>query len=161
MMHGRYEGTYRDPANSPSRRMLTSRGALLDIEIGRPSGIPPGIAQPLRGLGAIDTGATSTAVDRRVFSALGLASRSFIRVSTPMGVQTLDTYQVRIWLPQVDLELDLRGVAAIDLSGASVTVDGVSQNIIALIGRDILERCVFTYNGPAASFSLSVPEEIS
>ena len=109
----------------------------------------------------MDTGATITAIDRRVFAALGLASFDRTQVSTPTGVQTLETYDVRAIIPQVNLELDLAGVAAVDLSGSRVILDGIEQDIIALIGRDILERCVFVYDGPAASFSLSVPEEIS
>ena len=162
MGHGRYEVTHRDPTNKALPAILRTQGAVLQVEIA-PSLFTSSVS-PLAlitGLGAVDTGATITAIDRRVFAALGLSAIESRDVSTPSGMQVLEIHRIHIRLTQVGLELELPMVAAIDLSGGKVAVNGVPQDIIALIGRDILERCVFTYNGPAASFSLSVPEEIS
>jgi len=52
----------------------------------------------------------------------------------------------------------------IEILGISISVNVLkaygsnlqAQGLIALIGRDVLNKCVLVYNGPDGSFSLSV-----
>jgi len=62
---------------------------------------------------------------------------------------------VRLVLPEIDLSIGFDLVVGVDLSGMVADLDGDPAPVIALIGRDVLERCVFVYDGPGAAFSLS------
>ena len=52
----------------------------------------------------------------------------------------------------------------IEILGISINVNVLkayganleSQGLVALIGRDLLAKCVLVYNGPDSSFSLSI-----
>lgn len=76
-------------------------------------------------------------------------------VSTPTGVHRLNAYALRISIPEIALEGELPAVPVVDLAGARVLHDDREQQIIALIGRDVLTRCILTYDGPRASFTIS------
>ena len=49
-------------------------------------------------------------------------------------------------------DVEAARATAVDLAGQ----DLAGKPIIALIGRDVLARCVFVYNGAMGSFSLSI-----
>jgi predicted aspartyl protease len=101
----------------------------------------------------IDTGASHTCVDPMVFTALGLQPTGSTPVLTPSTGATpinADTYDVGIVIPngtQQGLIIPNMPVSASELFQA--------QGFHALLGRDILERCVLTYNGSMAIFTLA------
>jgi hypothetical protein len=101
----------------------------------------------------IDTGASHTSIDPTVLAALGLTPTGTIEIVTPStgtGTHTADTYDVdfKIYASAEDIPLatsNLR-VSACELF--------LKQGIHALIGRDILSRCVFIYTGSTNSFTV-------
>lgn len=103
----------------------------------------------------VDTGASFTSVEPQVLSRLGLTPTGTIDIVTPstgQGFHTADTYDVDFVIAgpnQQDSPLVLRNlrVAACELS--------LRQGIHALIGRDILERCILVYNGTTRAFTLA------
>ena len=102
----------------------------------------------------IDTGASFTSVDPSVLAALNLTPTGTIDIVTPstgQGTHTADTYDVyfKIGAGPNDTPLSISNlrIASCDLF--------LKQGIHALIGRDILQRCIFIYNGAISMFSLS------
>jgi hypothetical protein len=108
-------------------------------------------AQAVRGL--LDTGASCTCIDPLVFAALGLqptGSMPMLTPSTGPTPQNADTYDVGIVIPngqQQGLVVPVLAVSASELYQG--------QGFHALIGRDILERCVLNYNGSIGLFTLA------
>lgn len=108
--------------------------------------------QAIRAL--IDTGASFTSIEPKVLQDLSLTPTGtidFVTPSTGQNVATADTYDVdlSIYRTQNDpplLMANLR-VAACELF--------LKQGIHALIGRDVLSRCIFVYNGDLGHFSLA------
>lgn len=105
---------------------------------------------PIRGL--LDTGASNTAVDPSVLTALGLTPTGTCLVNTPTTgatPQTTDLYDVSFVIPAPQ---------GIPLFSQTLPVMASSlletQGFHALIGRDILSQCVFVYNG-SGFFTLS------
>jgi hypothetical protein len=102
----------------------------------------------------IDTGASFTSIDPAVLAALNLTPTGTIEIVTPstgQGTHTADTYDVdfKIGAGPNDIPLSISNlrIASCDLF--------LRQGIHALIGRDILQRCILMYNGSASIFSLA------
>jgi predicted aspartyl protease len=102
----------------------------------------------------VDTGAGFTSIDPRVLVSLGLTPTGTIDIVTPstgQGVHTTDTYDVDFTIgagPQdTPLVIPNLRIAASELF--------LQQGIHALIGRDILQRCILIYNGTTNFFCLS------
>jgi hypothetical protein len=102
----------------------------------------------------IDTGASFTSIDPAVMIALGLTPTGSVDMVTPstgQGVHTADTYDVDFQIfaaaTEPPLLISNLRVASCDLF--------LRQGIHMLIGRDILTRCIFMYNGTINFFSLS------
>lgn len=101
----------------------------------------------------IDTGASCSCVDPAVIQALGLAPTGSTLMFTPStGAQghLTDQYdaslQIYCTMQQAPLEIPVIGVVASDLR---------VQGIDALIGRDVLQYCLFSYNGQSGFFTLA------
>ena len=97
------------------------------------------------GMAMFDTGATSTFIDNEAAERLGLpvigvgnmTSASEANVRTPK-------YTAKLVVPS--LNLNLEGALGANLA---------PHRIIALIGRDVLQRGILIYNGLDGSFSFS------
>jgi predicted aspartyl protease len=106
---------------------------------------------PVRAL--VDTGASKTNIVRWVFDRLGLSPVGQVLVHTASTGPTpllADIYAVEISLGGEKtglLATDLDVVAAEDLSGSGVE---------ALLGRDILGRGLFVYDGLEGRFTLAI-----
>ena len=95
----------------------------------------------------IDTGAFGTLAQTSVIEGMGLASIGTALLTTPSTTKPLvrREYRVRIVLSKtVAFETDI------------VEESLTGQNIQCLIGRDILEEVVFTYDGPNSRFSINL-----
>lgn len=107
-------------------------------------------SKPIRVRALIDTGAACTAVDQALVSRLGLMSIGTAKIHTP---STAGAYVER---PQFDGLIAIEQVERgplhmpLPLLATELTAGGFE----VLIGRDILARCVFHYDGPHRSFSL-------
>ena len=101
----------------------------------------------LKGTGLVDTGALQTCFDTAAARRLGLA----IIDQATMTSATHHSVEVPVF--EGRLVIDNFATVIVERAlGANLTHHG----IIALIGRDVLERTTFTYNGPDGSFTLAV-----
>lgn len=108
--------------------------------------------QYVRGL--IDTGASFTSVDPIILANLGLTPTGTIDIVTPstgQGVHTTDTYDVDFSLGTTPQEV-LLAIPNLRIASAELFL---MQGIHMLIGRDILSRCIFAYNGTTGLFTLA------
>jgi hypothetical protein len=117
-------------------------------QLGQP--IPP--PQMIRAL--IDTGASISAVEPSVLTALGLTPTGEMEIHTP------STGGVPVKTPTYDVRLAILSGRPGDTHFISDTVQITAsslavQGIQALIGRDILARCILFYNGADSMFTLS------
>jgi len=113
---------------------------------------PVPIARAVRAL--IDTGASITAIEPQVLQALGLTPTGTIEIVTPStgnAVHTADTYDV-------DLSINAATVSEPPLLIPNLRVSSSElfsrQGIHALIGRDVLSRCILVYSGTVNLISL-------
>lgn len=104
------------------------------------------VPAPIAIRGLLDTGASNTAIDPSVLTALGLTPTGTARVNTPTtgaAPQTVEEYDIGIVIPGpaggAPLFHQTLPVFAAELLNA--------QGFHALIGRDILSQCVFVFNG--------------
>lgn len=102
----------------------------------------------------VDTGASSTCVDPSVLTTqLGLSPTGVVPVHTPSSGQTphqADQYDIGLIIYGTTtaqfLEFPTIPVLSCDLS---------QQGIQALLGRDIIGRCVLVYNGALGQFTMA------
>lgn len=115
------------------------------------AGHPVPDPQPIRGL--IDTGASHTCIDPSVFALLHLSPTGnvpMLTASTGSVPPTTDTNDVGIFIPSGPRE----GLVLANIQVSSCDLS-VAQNFQALIGRDILARCILVYSGASQTLSLS------
>lgn len=143
------QGTQAPP---PFSGGLRARGPVIQVQIEVPlalskqlqaSSIP--IPQPLTGLALVDTGATSSAIDKQVPGKLGVSPIGTTKGSTASGPSTHNLYPIRIVWPGI-MNMDFQAVIDADLA---------PQGLIALLGRDFLERAILVYDGPTGEFRLA------
>ncbi len=101
----------------------------------------------------VDTGASFTSIEPEVLKALSLTPTGTIDIVTPSTgkeVHTTDTYDIDFLIgagaDDIPLAIPNLRIAACELY--------LKQGIHALIGRDILKRCILIYNGGTNTFSL-------
>lgn len=138
----------------PAGPVLT---ALVHVSEGRRTaleaeGLPVPAPRTIRAL--VDTGASFTSIQPEVMQVLGLTPTGTVDIVTPstgQDVHTTETYDVDFVIPKSPTEPPLAipnlRVAACELF--------LRQGIHALIGRDVLSRCVLVYNGEANVFTLA------
>ncbi len=134
-------------------------GPVFPVEIAIPSALSrflasqsQSIPSPVAGFALIDTGATRSCVYIHVISSLGVNPISITSLGTAGGRSQHHLYPAKFNFPAIKFEVEFGSVAGIDLSGQGVG----NMQIIALIGRDVLSRCLLVYNGPKGSFSLAL-----
>lgn len=99
----------------------------------------------------VDTGASCTCLDPSILAPLRLMPTGTASISTPStGATPHETYQydVSIYIPSVGGHLSFKTIPVIES-------DLKSQGIDGLLGRDILDRCLFSYNGSMKLFTLA------
>ena len=106
------------------------------------------IPAPVIGFALIDTGASSTCIDREAAERAGLAV-------VDSGPITSVTHEAEI-VPIYAGKLDIAGLPNDIVSHRAYGANLAPQGLIALIGRDALMSCVLVYNGPDGSYSLSL-----
>lgn len=104
------------------------------------------IPQPRVIRALLDTGAAFTTIDPATMTALGLTPTGTIDILTPStgtNHHTTDTYDV-------DLQ-----IGTLRVPNLRVAACELGSGLNALIGRDVLSRCILIYNGTARIFSLA------
>ena len=93
----------------------------------------------------IDTGAQTTAVSRKVADKLKLVPRGKAKVYTSQSNKIVNEYDICLEFDS-DVYINTLRVLGADLE---------NHNIDCLIGRDVLQWGVFTYDGPKKEFTFS------
>lgn len=131
--------------------------AMISVSEGRRSALSAAghaipVAQPIRAL--VDTGASHTSIEPDLLAKLGLTPTGTIEIVTPStgtGTHTADTYDVDFSIYGLVTEPPLL-LTNLRVSTAELFS---RQGIHALIGRDILSKCVLVYNGSMNNFTLA------
>jgi hypothetical protein len=145
---------------------ITAAGCLVDIAIhiaeSRYLSLKQaGIAPPPRfhGTGLVDPGASSTVIDFSIVQFLGLQSIGVVPsfTSTTGAIPHLTKrYAVSVWFPQPPTPVQAQPSAhPVHLNLPVIEADFSTAGFHVLIGRDILARAVFIYNGLAGRFTLA------
>jgi len=141
---------------------LVQIGAFFPIEVH----VPPKIASTLSaagqavpkcvtGLGLIDTGATLTCISEDVLIGLGLNPIDIVKSGTADGHKEQNVYPARIVFPTKGWTLDLQKAVGVNLKGQIINKIP-PEPIIALLGRNLLQRWVFIYNGPGSFWTVAM-----
>ncbi len=148
------------PAPVPSLQRVT--GPIVQVQIELPTVLADTLRQqgaaipsPVSGIALIDTGASVSAVDVAIARRLGMQPVGIVSVGTAGGTQQQEAYPARFTFPGTTLPaMDFGQVLGADLSGQLIP-GPVSGPLVALLGRDVLQRCILIYNGPMGSFVLA------
>ena len=110
------------------------------------------IPSPVKIQGLIDTGASGTCVDPACIARLGLVPTGQAIIHTPSTgdrPHPCAQYDVSIVLLHPGVTLTIPVVPVIEAALSR------TQGFQALIGRDVLARCLFVYDGASETFSLA------
>ena len=105
------------------------------------------IPEPVTGLALIDTGATWTCVDEDTARRAGLPTRGTAKMASASHPEhEVPVFAGRIVLDSININTP--NAMGVNLSGF--------PGLIALIGRDMLQNCLFVYDGNSGSMSLAL-----
>lgn len=141
----------------PDPLALRTNGPVLRVEIDIPSPLAKyltergqRVPQSIEGLALFDTGATSTCVDTDIIKQLGVRPVGRIRAFTAGGPSEQSLFPARLYFPRLKFSVEFGSVMGANLKRFRI----MRRNLVVLVGRDILSRCVLIYNGPQASYTL-------
>ena len=159
ILNARLKGEEQDPQGNitPLRRDLALRElgpilrvTLLPLEVQlkfySSKNVPT--PDPITGNALIDTGASVTCIDQSAAQKAGLP----VVDSSPISSATHSNAVVPIYAGRLMIQNLHQNIESKRAYGVNLD----SQGLIALIGRDLLASCIFIYNGPDSSFSLSI-----
>ncbi len=133
--------------------LLLAAGPMVTVQIEVPQALSQQLAAagqpvppPITGFALIDTGATMTAVDASVVTALGVNPVGVVPVGTAGGPTSQPVYPIRLQIQGVGLGINFSRVTGAPLK---------SMNLVALLGRDVLARMILIYDGPSSEYTLS------
>lgn len=110
------------------------------------------IPKQLKGTFLVDTGASLSCVDVDFIKPLDLPVIGSINIQTPStqgGVHVCKQYDAMLFLPNKDYAGFT--IEAIPLLATHLK----SQGIDGLLGKDVLDKCTFIYNGTVKLFTLA------
>lgn len=104
------------------------------------------------GAALIDTGATKSCIHNRIMQDLGINPTGIITSHTANGAKKCNVYPAHFSFPVAKFEIELASVVEVDLTGQHFN----GQQIIVLVGRDILMNSVFVYNGTLGIYTIGI-----
>lgn len=155
---------YYDASGALSPVNLQIIGPLLQVAISVPTVLAQRLGEegstlpnPIAGWALIDTGASRTCVHEQVLMDLGLQPMGLVTTGTAGGKVQRTLYAAKIDFPEDGFEIEFSSVVSVDLTGQAipVTKEKGAQQLLVLVGRDILTRVVLTYNGPGGFITFS------
>jgi hypothetical protein len=108
-------------------------------------------ATPISILGILDTGASVSALDAQIIARMSLLDRGYAEIHTPstgLGIEYRGVYDASLVLGENE-------PSPLTSTVEVIRCEFASRGFYALIGRDILCRCILTYDGPANTYHLS------
>jgi len=139
--------------------ILVMTGPILGVEVSIPKELADlltaekkAMPSPKAGYALIDTGATRSGVDHSIITELGVQPVGVAKTLTAGGEVEQNLFPAHFRFPGENIDIDFSSVLGVNLKGQHVN----GQPIIALLGRDILSRFVFIYNGPGGFFSIAL-----
>ena len=146
------------PGNRINPHLLARSGPVLQVEVSVPTALSKFLAskerpvpQPLTGWALIDTGATRSCADATVLTKLGLSPIGVVEAGTAGGKIRQYLYPAKLRFPGEGLEIEFTSLIGVDLRGQKIA----DRELIVLLGRDVLSRCVLVYNGPGGFFTVA------
>ena len=85
-------------------------------------------------------------------SNLGVNPIGVVTSSTAAGPASHNLFPAHFTFPAGRIDIDFAAVVGVDLTGHIIN----DQQLIALIGRDVLSMGIFVYNGPMGAFSFAM-----
>ena len=163
---GVFSWTYDHRRGKRADQVLREVGALIRVKIDLPADLVDQKRQeqltmprPVTGLAMIDTGASESAVDHSVATQLELESTGPRKITGAGGKYESPIYVARFsFSGGLFAEFDGLQVTGENLAICQWHVPPELQplgEVIALVGRDILQHLIFVYNGPAGAFTLA------
>ena len=103
---------------------------------------------PVHGFALIDTGATATCMDEAAARKAGLPITGTGSIaSASHAAHAVPLFSGKLTLDELNVAAHIRRGMGVNLSGF--------PNLVALIGRDLLQTAVLVYNGPDGHVSLA------
>jgi hypothetical protein len=144
----------------PSPEGLMGAGPLMQVQVEVPQALAAYLSKqgqpipaPQSGWALIDTGATRTCVDRDVLTKLGVQPTGTVKTGTAAGQVEQLLFPAKLSFPVAgNFQIEFGSVIAVDLRGQTIA----GTNVVVLVGRDVLSRCLLVYNGPAGIFTLAM-----
>ncbi len=142
-----------------SNAVLAKEGPFLEVSVSVPqalaefntkNNIP--IPSPITGIALIDTGASKSCVHASIMKQLQVSPIGVATSGSAAGQFTHSLFPAHFTFPVAKIEIDFTSVVGVDLIGQTI---GGNQ-LIALIGRDVLSMGLFVYNGSNGSYTLAI-----
>ncbi|HTA76756.1 MAG TPA: retroviral-like aspartic protease family protein [bacterium] len=142
-----------------TNKLTPSSGPLFDVVLNvsypylqqlKANGSPVPSMVPARAL--LDTGASGTVVDPSIIQKLAISPKGtgqFITPSTANVPHQAYTYDIALFLNHQGYSKPFLTLPVAELKLAH-------QGFEVLIGRDVLDKCLFIYDGPSRIFTLSI-----
>ncbi len=150
-----------DPAGVQrvSPASLANLGPVLSVSVSIPQALADLYARqqiplpsPIAGMALIDTGATRSCVHGPIMTSLGVNPIGVITVGSAAGQILHNLFPAHFTFPAARIDIDFASVVGVDLTGQIIN----NQQLIALIGRDVLSMGIFVYNGSMGTFSFAM-----
>jgi hypothetical protein len=110
------------------------------------------MAAPIPVQGIIDTGTDVTAVAAHLLGQLGLVPVTGTTTHTASGSVRVDLYEISL---SVQGSLPATGLLIVRPSLIVMELKAIPPNVDLLLGRDVLDECLFFYDGPGRQFILA------
>ena len=155
ILNFRAEGKTQEGEVVSAPELLVNMGPLVPVTLNLPDEVqrtyiergeqPPA---PVRGFALIDTGASATCFDIDTAQNVGLPTVGVAQMTSASHAnQTVPTFAGKIVCPTITINVNL---------GMGANLSSVSNDMIAILGRDILKSAILNYNGPDGHFSLAM-----
>lgn len=153
-----FDHRYLDSNHNPSPNALMNFGAILPVEVNIPKALQDllnekrqPVPKPVSGVALIDTGATKSCVDGAVLSGLGIKAIGIVKIGTAKGATQCKLFPASLSFPSIKLNVNFSSMAGVNLKGQVIQ----GAPLIALVGRDVLLRCLFIYSGAQGYYTLT------
>ncbi len=158
ILHTQYRGEVRDQEgktiNIHPRVILKGRGPILQVTLGFPESIAgvlieqgKPVPSPVSGYALVDTGASDTCIDSDIAETFNLPVIDQVKMASDShNAIDKNVYPALIEFVSYPIKINVERAVGANL---------MSQDLLVLLGRDLLQSFTLFYNGPAGELTLS------